>query len=472
MNPTDTPQNAPAESDDKGVEKAPELPAHLSSFVDKLTSKLATDDSVHSSRILTVSDEIKEHISNPQYFGPDERDLLIRMTEADIDRTLSQLTEEDYGPIKDASALRTIVFENDMSDTMERLRNGVFAKLFETIEARESEEEITSARDSLTGLKTSFALLADGTKVDAATKQKADEIFKGIDETSSGDLDVVTAKFGEASQQLQELLSAYKTSRITELRGKGVSETSLTSLNAIVEPNEFFEKSAEQLTLAEATPAPETTTVEPEKSLKDRALDDVVKSSEGVESPTDFLDNLMKKGSFIGPIIVTVLTMLSGSKMASFTDKIIENLDSTETREVFRSLDSGHFRLIAHKAADEKWKTLREHKPVATAWLENDLRVDGNAVGKNEDLMNSLLNTEFTIAKFKNIAQEGTNISVIEEEDVPPEFEDDVPVIQALYETILPRIQESADHDNKTLAEFIATEMVGTEDVPAEPALS
>jgi len=299
--------------------------------------------------------------------------------------------------------------------------------------------------ESFTTLRNEYTVLSNNDNVPASTQGSVTTVLGEIDTyvgTNPTDQAEMSTKLTAWKGQLESIFNTYKNTKIAELQ---LDEGKTAELNAITSPQKFL-------------------TALPTTGMNPFDLGNIA----------DYFAKDMKKTGSLGQTLLNMQSFpLVGIVFKFIVDYLRENhpgffgeLKDSDTSETFVDLITGDIKNKTYEATDTAWKSYRQTKLQATYWLEQQLRVDGQAVGPKRDITKALFNSDFSIADLKTLAAKGQNPDVIEEEDLPPDFMDDLDIFRAVYNKVKTKLGTNTDRDTEPLAKFVAKELY------TEPATS
>jgi len=422
------------------------LSPEQSSSVTKLMSLVRNLPGAKEDMNSAVETYLKSH---PGYLRKPE--LLSKMESDDPDfyelTTLSEeLMDGDWDDEDDVPELMDI-FKTECLDK-------VIAKLEETITSKELATRHGTVESELTVLK-------DFSDMDATSKQEVEalltEVLEFKPENITVAIDQRQAKVAEFETKYKELFVKYRTSAIEKLQTEkfNTGEYDASTLVSIEKPSEFKTKVAEMRDKKKAEDDTISATEGTDETIGDAIGDAISTGQTGLQG---ILDRLMQsKNGFLATLAAAFVALLNFNPGGMF-DGLIGTMSPSETKEVFLDLITNKQKVISHpKDGDEAvtFKTFKENQTAATTWLEN-LIVGGNKVGKKEALCYSLFNTEFTVAKLKELAKNGNDKESLDVEDLPSDYQADFEIVKAIYDQVVAKAPSDGSQDTLPLAEFIA----------------
>ncbi len=453
---TEKAKSGPAEGSESG-EVTTSYPPALEGFTRELVKKSVAHDYIKSehevSAYRVMATYLKDHFDT--YFTREQRSALRSVQSDDVSYD---------GLFEDSSlfeALKGFKSWDDpakVEEVMGKLRP-CFAALVSNLEGLQETEDVLQ---NLESLKSHYGDLSDEVP-EVATVLGEVNGYLSADPSDTAEM---ADKYKAWKSQLEGSFTAFKTAKVDELKGKtGVTQAKLDELQAISVPKDFLaEFAAYSAELEQQPETPETASEEPEDTEGDGNADTTDPSAIATQFGEELdktgnagsaLLNMTLKGGFVGMLAGFAIKMLRQILPDTY-DKLFEGVESSDTMEVYADLETdGHISYKQHEATDEAWLTHRELQVQATTWFQEQLQVGSNPVGNKPELASSLFNSNFTVGNLKDIAERGSHEGIIEEEDLPPKYQDDLEVIRAVHKAVTDKLGNDTDHDGDTLAKYV-----------------
>ena len=432
----------------ESLENSNELPQNLKDFLIELFQATGFKDKDLQNRVMTRTQELLSGNS----FTSDQKDVFLKADEAFYANLLEDFLSEGH-PV-------SRFFGNDAwtekKDDVEYIKNRlakyeelVFKGTLKHVEDSKSEELKQASFQS--GTQTSrkkYAQFEEFEDVPRDIQAELTAILEEIDATTLSASDDVDTKVLGYEIALKSIFDRYKQHLATK------EEISNELKNNIGNAEDCAEL---KLALGiEDLNKPEDAPTAQKENLSEVVSDAIQK---GNTSLTNIFDYVVKNWANMA-LYLTGVTLFS-KFFPGLTDPLVKRLPESETREVFHNLETDHWSLNMKSADDAEWTTHRRNKETATEWLRA-YQVDGKNVfvGEATDpVINSLFNTEFTVLGLITLAGGGTDSKTIEEIDVPSDYVEDLPVLNAVLKAIQDK-NPSPDNHSTTVAQYVAENLV------------
>lgn len=296
-------------------------------------------------------------------------------------------------------------------------------------------------------------LLVNFEEIPENIKSKAETLIEDIENLDTTGLDqaAVNEAIQGFTERAEEIFADFKehlleTPDLTDEQKEAIQNASdCAELKLALETQESAE------------PAAAATPTEPEMDFGETFAAGI---EAGCSSLSEWIDFFVKnwKG---GAALFGMLWL--GSKVApGTTDSVIKNIPSSEKREVFLNLESGHWALNMKKPENEEWQEHMGYQQKAASWFADELKVNGESVSTDAGaaIVRSLFNSELTVGDFLALAdgKAGSDPKKIEELEVPAAYAEHLDVFQAVYDEVSGSLGDNYDggEDGTNLAKYVA----------------
>jgi len=436
-----------------GVELQPEDSSAIKKFMSLVRNLPGATEDMN----IAVESHLKSH---PSYL--ENAALLSKMESTKPDfygiTALSEnLTDGNWDDEDDVPDLMTI-FKTECLDK-------VIAKLEETVTVK----EITTRHSTV---KSEIAVLREFKDLGATLESERIALQTAVDAFLPEDMNVPVdqrqSKVAEFEAKYKDLFIKYRTAAIPKLVAEGLNkgEYDANTLSSVEKPSEFKSKVEDMRAKKEAE---ETASTTEEKDAVEEIGDAI---SGGVDSLEGLLDKLMNSTNGFLATIAALFAVLLNFNPGGIFDGLIDTMSPSETKEVFLDLASGKRKVLMHREEEDaaNFKTFIQKRKAVMGWLEN-AEVGGKKVGKKEHLCYSLFNTEFTIAKFRDLAKNGNDPEALDVEDLPTDYQADFEVVKYVYDQVVAKAPTDGSKDATNLTDFLADPSNGfIEPAPSTPA--